>query len=59
MSWLALCGCDKVPFWVDPRNQQTAELVGVILLTATGAALLLLGVAWRRRKRDYDNGPQA
>lgn len=59
MNWLALCGCDKVPFWVDPRNQQMAEYAGLVLLAAAAGTLLTLFLLSRWRDRQYRSGPDA
>ena len=56
MNWTALCGCDKVPFWVDPRNVQSPELAGLVLLAAAAGLVLTLYLmsVWRNRHYDRD-----
>lgn len=59
MKWIALCGCDKVPFWVDPRNQQLAETAGLVLLAAAVGVLVTLYLVSRWRDRQYPTEPDA
>jgi hypothetical protein len=59
MSRLALCGCDKVPFWVDPRNQQLAESAGLVLLALAAGVLVSLYLVSRWRNRHISSGPDA